>query len=274
MRPTLSLLRSAAEAPAAAVAARSSVVSMLAVPPSWAWYDILIAGYLGLTAVSLALKPEEVARATPWSKWAIGYNFKTPVSARTGMLVKYLPAVGLAGWLAASQGGLMPALMLAHFGKRCVEVLAVHDFSGSPTEELYTCGFISLFYAMVAWLLMRDGAAADPAIAAAGLATFVVGQAGNLYHHALLAGLRRSEGPKYRVPQGGLFEYCGCPHYLCEVVSWFGAALVAQNAHAFLVAFWVAGMLGGRSVVTTRWYRDRFGDAYPASRRHIVPFVL
>jgi len=279
MRPLLSLLGSRVqEAP---VAARSGVASMMmaVVPPTWAWYDVAIAGYLGLSAVSLALKPEEVAKATPWSKWSIGYRFKTPCSARTAMLVKYIPAFCLAGWWAVTAGGggeaLMPFLMAAHFGKRIAEVVGVQDFSGSPTEELYASGLIALFYAFVAWLEMRSGPGAVPAIASAGLATFAVGQAGNFYHHHVLSQLRKRNGyGKYHIPEGGLFGLVGCPHYLFEIISWIGAAMVAQSAHAWLVAFWVAGMLGGRATVTTAWYRDKFGPEYPSDRKHIVPFVF
>ena len=78
----------------------------------------------------------------------------------------------------------------------------------------------------------------------------------------------------YRVPVGGLFELVACPHYLCEVVAWTGAALAAPSMHTSLVAVWVLAMLSGRSAATTRWYRELFGNAYPSSRRHILPYIF
>jgi len=281
MRPLLTAF-SRVTPPAATLTpvARASLPTMLAaLPPAWAWYDYCTAVYLALTAVSLALKPDEVAKVTPWSKFAQGYQFKTPCSARTGMLVKYLLALSLSGWWAISAGGLqvMPALMLVHFGKRCIEVVCVHDFSGSPTEELSTCSFISAFYTMVAWLFLRAGVHTEPTVAALGLAVFAVGQLGNLFHHLLLARLRRSgkqQVQKYVVPEGGLFNLVSCPHYLFEVLSWAGAAIAAMTVHTWLVAAWVAGMLGGRAKVTTDWYRTKFGKSYPSSRKHIVPYVF
>jgi hypothetical protein len=36
----------------------------------------------------------------------------------------------------------------SHFAKRILEVLILHDFSGSPTEEGYACVVIGGFYAM------------------------------------------------------------------------------------------------------------------------------
>ena len=238
----------------------------------------MIGAQLGLSAIVLAVRPKAAAEGTPWSKWSIGRDFKTPVSAAVGMLVKYLPAFCLAaGWAASSSDALgwMPLLMVAHFGKRIFEVCCVHDFTGSPTEELSESSFIALFYSMIAWLFMRAGVQAEPSVAAAGLALFALGQAGNGYHHLLLARLRRNKGStgKYVVPAGGLFELVACPHYLFEIMSWGGAALASGTALPSLAALWVAGMLGGRAAVTTEWYRARFGDEYPASRKHLVPFV-
>ena len=144
------------------------------------------------------------------------------------------------------------------------------------------CGIIALFYTMVAWLYIRagDGMAMTSPGALAGLAAFAVAQAGNWYHHLLLARLRsaRAAGAQgkaaYTVPGGGLFEYVACPHYLCEISAWAAAAAVAPSLHTGLVTFWVASMLAGRSVSTSKWYRARFGGAYPKDRRHLVPFVF
>ena len=63
-------------------------------------------------------------------------------------------------------------------------------------------------------------------------------------------------------------------HYLCELVAWLGVALVAQQLNALLVFAGMASYLSGRAVATTRWYRAKFGDAWPARRRHLVPFIF
>ena len=49
---------------------------------------------------------------------------------------------------------------------------------------------------------------------------FAVGSAGNLYHHHLLASLRKGGDTGYKVPMGGLFELVAAPHYLFELVAW------------------------------------------------------
>ena len=256
---------------------RTSTAIAAVLPPTWRWYDVTIAIYLTATGLTMFGQQLAVPEKAPWSKFAIGYAFKTPCSARVGMLTKYLPAFVLSTWWAATRGlGLPSALMMLHFGKRIAEVVLLHNFSGSPTEEFAMSATISLFYAMVAWLHLRADVASSTAAVAVGVATYAAGQAGNLYHHVLLRRLRTGtqDAKKYHVPRGGLFELVGCPHYLCEAVAWAGAAAVAPCAHTWLVAGWVTSMLAGRSVATTRWYRARFGDEYPLARRHLIPWVF
>jgi hypothetical protein len=85
------------------------------------------------------------------------------------------------------------------------------------------------------------------------------GQAGNGYHHVLLARLRRAPGAAkddsstqrspakaaYSIPSGGLFKYCAAPHYLFEVIVWLGIALAAQQLNALLAAAGMASYLAG-----------------------------
>ena len=56
-----------------------------------------------------------------------------------------------------------------------------------------------------------------------GLALWLGGTLTNLYHHYLLAGLRKGgDDTRYVRPTGGLFELCVCPHYFGEIVGWLG----------------------------------------------------
>jgi len=172
-------------------------------------------------------------------------------------------------------------------------------------------GFIGTFYALLTLLISAQQAAVprDAYVAAllpVGLALYAAGEAGNLYHHALLARMRRPpteqatmlrgmsalalaatpttaealaaapEKPKsaYSVPHGGLFDVVAMPHYFFELCAWLGVALVAQQLNALLVFGGMASYLGGRAVATSRWYRAQFGAAWPEGRRHFVPFVF
>ena len=204
---------------------------------------------------------------------------------------------------------LVAGLLAVHFAKRVGEVLLVHRYSGAMGPMCY---FISTFYALLSLLICVQTQNVPPAVYAApgseaalpvALGLFAVGQLGNLYHHMLLAGMRSSEAPApeevavtptskdalaatatpaqqpmppqaYRVPRGGLFEYAAAPHYLFEIVAWLGVALAAQQLNAFLVTAGMASYLSGRAVASSAWYKKQFGAAYPAERKHMVPFVF
>ncbi|KAF0907950.1 hypothetical protein E2562_022336 [Oryza meyeriana var. granulata] len=114
-----------------------------------------------------------------------------------------------------------------------------------------------------------------------GVVVFAIGVAGNFYHHRLLSQLRTTKqdsdgdgGEKqYKIPTGGLFGLVTCPHYLFEIVSFFGFAMIAQTVHALVIAFGTAVYLAGRSCATRRWYESKFED-FPASTKALVPYLL
>ena len=59
-----------------------------------------------------------------------------------------------------------------------------------------------------------------------------VGELGNLYHHQILASLRGNNGDtKYVPPSGGLFDLVAAPHYLFELIAWWGIGIVAVRPH-------------------------------------------
>ena len=78
---------------------------------------------------------------------------------------------------------------------------------------------------------------------------------------------------QYRIPTGGLFGLAACPHYLFEIVGFFGFAMIAQTAHALAVASGTAAYLAGRSCATRRWYESKFED-FPDSIKALVPYIL
>ena len=102
---------------------------------------------------------------------------------------------------------------------------------------------------------------------------FAVGNTGNFYHHLLLSRLRAGGGDKeYKIPRGGLFELVACPHYLFEIVAFFGFAMISQTLYALTVALGTAAYLAGRSYTTRKWYASKFED-FPASIKALVPYV-
>ena len=123
----------------------------------------------------------------------------------------------------------------AHFAKRVLEVLFLHNFSGSPTEDLRSSALIGCFYAFQSLGYMKDGTNASGVTLAVGLVCFCVGLLGNLWHHSILASLRKPGNEKfvsvgkYKIPEGGLFGLATCPHYLFECVGFSGIALASGS---------------------------------------------
>ena len=164
-----------------------------------------------------------------------------------------------------------------------MEVLFLHKYSG--TTDLPTAvqgGFIYIFYSSAcAWYALSvarpDGETLWTDRVGLGLA--LVGQLGNLYHHYLLASLRSGGAPKpgakrYVVPRGGLFELVTCPHYFFEVIAWVGVGLASRHVYSILVASAMCSYLLARSKTTTLWYLTKLKDEYPASRKHMIPYLF
>jgi len=207
-------------------------------------------------------------------------------------------AVGLAALIdPASVNGreaLTAGLIAVHFLKRCLEVLFVHQYSGSVSAAV--SGGIGIFYGLISLIVVGMQGTVDPAIyqagvsntlLAAGLALFSIGQAGNLYHHILLARLRgaKAEGDtssidpatrkrSYQLPTGGLFDLVTMPHYLFEIIAWVGLSLCTQQLNVILVAAGMSSYLSGRAAATTEWYRQKFPKAVPLGRKHLVPYIF
>jgi very-long-chain enoyl-CoA reductase len=250
--------------------------------------------------VATAFKSEREA-PSPYSKMAVGQeaSLKVPVASQAAMFVIYTPALvyclvrlcslSLGGGISSpleSRASLLTSLLLSHFFKRLTEVAVVHKYSGQT--DAIVAVFIGCYYAFVCFLILQMfDATMSPDILSTGmllvgLATFVVGQAGNGFHHRLLANLRRSGGlledsptsdKRYYVPTGGLFEYVATPHYLFEIIAWFGIFLVAQQVNALLVCLSMTSYLTGRAVTTMEWNQRNIPN-YPKDRKSIFPGIF
>jgi hypothetical protein len=220
----------------------------------------------------------------PYSKFRTGASFDT----RTGMFLSYLAPLLLYLGLHLAAGAprspyhlALLAATVVHFGKRCFESLFVHRYS-KPTG---TGAFLLIIWAY-ATMVLASGYFQTHAVSEAdglrrelrlpllmGAALFLLGQAINLYHHLLLARLRADGRPDYRVPQGGLFRWVACPHYLGEIIAWAGYAVMAGLLPAWGNAFVVLCYLGARSRSTLRWYREHL-PGWPRERRGLFPLLF
>ena len=96
---------------------------------------------------------------------------------------------------------------------------------------------------------------------------------GNLYHHYLLATLRKPGEKGYKVPRGGFFEYVAAPHYLFELMGWMGIVLMAQHAVTLLYFLAMAVYLADRSIGQDEWNRKKI-PLYPKNRKRMIPGVF
>lgn len=249
--------------------------------PSWNNWNIAGAALqgVGLFGCLGELKGENAG----YSKFAHAEK-KFKVSSRVGMVILYAPALVVSAWYlrdAPNKNGrelVTAGLLCLHFGKRVLESLFLHKYSGTMDGDFLLP--ISASYALTAALTAHQqlqvteySHALTDSVYGLGLALTLLGQGGNLYHHYLLARMRKDSEKKYVIPSGGLFDFVTMPHYFCEILAWLGIACVTQHLNAFLSVADMCSYLGGRSVATTRWYRSKF-DNYPEKRKHMIPFVF
>ena len=274
----------------------------------------LVPGYAGkaLTALQvLAIltaygNEADAATRTPYSKFAGAETGKQAkeaawmVSSRAGMMVIYAPSLAVNCFVLLGSSSNVPlpilpgptpaaALCAVHFAKRCLEVNFLHRYSGSVA--LRVSSFIGAYYALISYLICSVASVAPSRRGlAVGTCLFAIGLVGNLYHHNLLADLRRraASGAKlngkirrYQAPRGGLFGLVAAPHYLFELLGWLGVACVADHGNAYLVFLSMGSYLGGRARAQHEWNRSKFPEEWGKNsrigwgrRRDLVPFLL
>lgn len=106
-----------------------------------------------------------------------------------------------------------------------------------------------------------------------GMFVFLLGISGNFYHHYLLSKMRKDGEKQYKIPKGGLFDKVVCPHYLFEILTFWGFFLISQNLFGLCCAIGVTFYLTGRSYVTRKWYLSKF-ENFPLDVRAIFPYVF
>lgn len=244
--------------------------------PEWTIFNIILYSFFLLLALGVGPAEYFGSSMMNYSKFRTGKG----ISGRTGMVIlyflpfaaitfvalPYLPVASLVQW--------MVYLAVAfHFVKRVLESLFVHKYAGKI--DLFTtfaiAGFYSLAAGMIGWL-NRNPLSVPDAWFYIGISLYIIGMAGNFYHHKLLADLRKNS-LDYFIPKGGLFEYVVCPHYLFEILIWLGIALLSRHLVAWIILLFIVLYLVTRSLRALKWYHEKFQD-FPKDRKAILPFVF
>jgi very-long-chain enoyl-CoA reductase len=194
----------------------------------------------------------------------------------TGYFYSSLPSL--------TTNGLLGVVMwCCHFGRRSAESAWVHRYS-KPSVPLGDVLIEYVYYwGFAAWIAVSLTPHEHPPqsnwLILPGLLLFGIAEWGNARAHRMLRHLR-PEGSKVRViPRGFLFERVSSPHYLFEILSWVGFALVVQTwaATAFLVvgAAILASWAKARHVAYLKEFDGLEGrEKFPTSRRALIPGVF
>ncbi|XP_038892898.1 3-oxo-5-alpha-steroid 4-dehydrogenase 2-like [Benincasa hispida] len=205
------------------------------------------------------------------------------LSARLGMLLAYMPAflVGVVLlWLFPNEDRrilLLKSALILHFFKRNLEVLFLHKYSSKMVID--TVITISLSYfsstAIMIYTQHLSQGLPEPSIdlKKIGIALYLIGITGNFYHHYLLSKARKQGETSYKIPKGGLFSFIICPHYLFEIIEFFGFAFISQTIYSLFFAIATALYLTGRSYATRKWYVSKFED-FPSHVKALLPFLF
>jgi len=252
-----------------------------------------IGGY-GITALQILTaagsfsneaNPETRAKYSKFAKF--DDTSDTMISSRHGMIIIYVPAFLVASALYIlpfvtnmaylPEQSLAEIFLIIHFGKRLLEVLFLHQYSGRVGRGISST--IAFYYTLVTLLISYVSFPGfnnvDNRIKI-GTSLFAIGIAGNFYHHYILARLRSKSKtePKYFPPKGGLFEYVAAPHYLFELIGWLGIAVVSQHMNSYLNFVCMTSYLSGRAYAHNSWNRSKFCDEWDENRKNIIPFIF
>eukprot|EP01083_Nonionella_stella_P000162 481_1 len=179
-------------------------------------------------------------------------------------------------------------MVLCHFSKRILETTFLHKFSAKQSRVKGAMA-ISTGYAFLTsgCMYLHDQSTLhyNEKRFKIGATVWAIGIVGNLYHHYVLSTLRsdatkakaeKDKKKKYSIPVGGLFGLVWCPHYLFELVGWYGIAIVSNTFNYWLMATCYSSYLSGRAKSTEQWYLDTFrGDERLSdnNRKAILPFL-
>jgi very-long-chain enoyl-CoA reductase len=175
------------------------------------------------------------------------------------------------------------ALWCLHFARRAAESAAVHRYGKRRVPASDVVIEYAYYWGFAAWnaisLTSAGYRAPSAVLLAAGIGVFALAELGNAKAHRMLRDLRPSGTTRRVIPRGFLFERVSCPHYLFEIGSWIGFALVAQTWAALSFLLVGAGILASwarsRHVAYCKDFDGRDGrELYPPERRALIPGIF
>jgi len=108
---------------------------------------------------------------------------------------------------------------------------------------------------------------------AAGIILFSAGFIINRVSDEKFRAFRKNNPSGYTLPQGWLFRYISCPHYLGEIIEWTGWAVMTWSLPGFAFALFTLANLYPRAIASHKWYKARF-SGYPENRKALIPYIV
>jgi hypothetical protein len=207
-------------------------------------------------------------------------QFKTSLKCRDARInerstiFRYLST--LRSGLRVERANTVSLKFLFHFVRRILEILFVNSYSRpTPLCALLT---IALLYGGAAtscafFQVHTLGQLTSKPIFMLGFLVFAFSELLNGYHHWLLARLRPPGVRTYGVPRGGLFGWVASPHYLGEILSFIGYAMMSDLLPVWGNALVVSAYLASRANTTLKWYQREMPLRIPSGLRRLLPFA-
>ncbi|KAI9023828.1 3-oxo-5-alpha-steroid 4-dehydrogenase-domain-containing protein [Phycomyces nitens] len=250
--------------------------------PTLDTFSLSLYGCALLVTICLPLRELDPETRMGYSKFAVPSK-QAKLPSRIGMLFIYSPALAASifSFLYAYSKSmntyiiLCTALCSLHYIKRVCEATMLHHYSGTSfirdvliISTSYLSFTLAVFY-FSTLVPVRNRVSNEVLF---GVILFFFGEGLNHYHHRILADLRKDGSKEYKIPRKGLFQYLWCPHYLGEIIGFFGVALVSQSF--IIVAFQISSTayLLARSHNTRKWYESRFPNA--PRRACVIPNIF
>jgi hypothetical protein len=227
--------------------------------------------------------------ATCWNSALLWSMWQRLVHARNGWLFTLLADYDTPNTtdLTATDVVWLATLMQVHVMKRLYEHLFIIKRGKQATLPVHILVLSIVYYVGACVGVWIDGA---PALGiwgsvvpghigwrhALGTVAFAVSSITQTACHIQLANLRKGPGDagRYVRPNGGLFDYVACPHYLAEIGIYTSYAFLSNwSLTTCSIVLLVVGNLSFSARDTLQWYRRKFED-YPPSRRALIPFLF
>jgi hypothetical protein len=167
------------------------------------------------------------------------------------------------------------AAFLFHFARRIFEIFYVNSYA-RPTPLIALLSIAMLYSgaaAVCGFFQVRTVAQPSTLLMVLGGLTFAFGELLNGYHHWLLGRIRAPGAKTYSLPRSGLFRWVASPHYLGEIFSFLGYAMLSDLLPVWGTALVVTAYLSARADSTLEWYRRQMPLQVPSGWRRLVPFV-